>query len=323
MHALLNGEVVPVEELAGENKPEQWVQSSLKTLTQERLREFVEDTTAFMVVDSRRGLVQIWGKKEDRDKLKNVLQNYFFSLTQTKLKEMRLPLTVLRNLIRKYGPWLRDLKEEAGVEEITIYLKRGVLMITGSDEAQQDILEKIKACSNDASVKMEKSAAAENECGICFCPPDPDAKTYRLLSCGHHFCLSCLQNFLDHSISVKTFPIICVVEECAERLTLADIRIIYPHEEKQNRLFRAALEAHVAQKSKQNELKFCPTPDCCMIYKQSKEANPWTCTECGHQICSSCGQEPHPKKMTCAEYRIRSRILTRSGSGSASGVLNM
>ncbi|XP_072028304.1 uncharacterized protein [Amphiura filiformis] len=174
-------------------------------------------------------------------------------------------------------------------------------MLTVSEDSRETTREKIEECLKD--VNKVEDVSEEIECGICFCPAEPDEKTYRLLSCGHYFCLKCLQNLLQHNMTDKIFPVICPCEGCMESLTLVDIRTIIPEEEAQSKFFRAALEAFVSQK-KHSDLKFCPSPDCCMIYRRSQSGVMWACSECGHQICSGCGGDPHPGNMTCQEYKV-------------------
>ena len=303
LKTLLHGEEVSVEDFVEEEKSNQWVQRALHNLSQGRLEEFLnEDSTAFIDVDTRRRVIHIYGKEEDRDRYKESLRNYFASLTDTKPMSISIKGGILRVLVLKFGPWLEQLKDKPGVEDVTVDVKKGLLMLTVSEDARDVILGLITDCLKD--INKVEDTSDDIECGICFCPAERDEKTYRLLSCGHYFCLKCLQNLLQHHMADKAFPIVCPCEDCTDPLTLVDIRVIIPEEERQTKFYRSALEAFVTQKSKICELKFCPSPDCCMIYRQTKDGGTWTCTECGHQICSSCGQDPHPGDMTCAEYRI-------------------
>lgn len=301
LKTLLHGEEVHIEDFVGNDKSSQWIERALHNLSQGRLEDFLGDATpAFIDIDTRQRVIHIYGKEQDREDLKERLRDYFLSLTDTKpIKFNNIKGAILRALVLKFGPWLEQLKDEAGVEDVTINAKTGLMMLTVTEDSRDDIIQKIQECLED-----KVGDANDDECGICFCPAEPDEKTYRLLSCGHYFCLKCLQDLLQHNIADKAFPSICPRGDCTETLTLVDIRTIIPDEEtRTTKFFRAALDAFVSQK-KQNGFKCCPWPDCCMIYRQSKSSLPWTCTECGHQICSGCGGDPHPGNMTCAEYRV-------------------
>ncbi|XP_072029162.1 LOW QUALITY PROTEIN: uncharacterized protein [Amphiura filiformis] len=303
LKTLLHGEEVPIEDFVGADKSSQWMERALQNLSGGRLEEVLGDAkSSFIDIDRRRRVIHIYGKEEGREEFKMLLQGYFLSLTDTQpIKMQFIKGAILRALVLKFGPWLEQLKEEPGVEDVTIDSKRGLMMLTVSEGSRETTLEKIQECLKD--VNKVKDASEEIECGICFCPAEPDEKTYRLLSCGHYFCLKCLQNLLQHNMTDKIFPVVCPYEGCTEPLTLVDIRTIIHDEEAQIKLFRAALEAFVLQK-KEAVLKFCPSPDCSMIYRRSESVVAWTCTECGHPICSGCGEDPHPGNMTCQEYKV-------------------
>ena len=289
-----------MEDFVEEEKSNQWVQRALYNLSQGRLEEYVtEDSTAFIDVDTRRRVIHIYGKEEDRNHYKESLRNYFASLTDTKPLQISIKGGKLRVLVLKFGPWLDQLKKKTGVEDVTIDVKKGLLMLTVSEDVKDVIWGLIDDCLK--GFNKDEGASDDIECGICFCPAERDEKTYRLLSCGHYFCLNCLQDLLQNHITDKTFPIVCPCEGCTDPLTLVDIRIIFPDENVQSKAHRAALEAFISQ-NKQRDFKFCTSPDCCMIYRQSTKRELWTCTECGHQLCSGCGEDPHPE-MTCEKYR--------------------
>ena len=94
-------------------------------------------------------------------------------------------------------------------------------------------------------------------------------------------------------------------------MLLCDIRSLCQDEADRQHLHRLALEAHVAQGA-QGKLRFCPTPDCCMVYPIDEAGGVFVSPECRRSVCAQCGQEPHTGQ-TCDEARVRTSTPRRRG----------
>ncbi|XP_033639552.1 ATP-dependent RNA helicase DEAH12, chloroplastic-like isoform X1 [Asterias rubens] len=313
----IRGETVSLNDLCEEEVSFQIKYHILKLLHKNGLRHLTYGLEAHAMVDTRRHLIVIYGKDEVREVLKEQVKNYINIICKNKLKEISLTAGLsegctkgraIRALVRAYGPWLKKLVEETGAEAITLNMRQGNLLIEGDQNVFDNAHKMVRNCLQEAGQQAAirvggDDATTEVECGICYTAVEATEEVYRLSACSHGFHLQCLHEMFTVRLqnASKDYPIECPCEGCGLPMLLCDFRVLCSDETKRRRLFDLALESHVTQKS-EGKLKFCPTPDCHMIYKTTKDAGVFLCPECRNRLCSSCGSEPH-MGYTCVEFK--------------------
>ena len=311
LQEIIRPEVLHARDLTTEEASPMWIDKVLNKLTKERLPVILRRRKAHAYIHLRRQTIMMYGKENDRKSLKSDLEEFFTVAVRTMFREVNIPSRTggqngkaMRALIRQFGPCMDKLKITSGVDEIAVDLKNGILFIDGAEDAYNRLIEAVDEClivvtnSDDAGT----SETEPNECGVCFCPPsDGGSKPYRLAACGHFFCLACLKHHLKECGSTKKFPITC--PECDESIMLCDIKTIYPQMDQRQELFKSGFDAHVASDPNGN-IKFCPGPDCCLVYAKDDVGETQDCDECGYSFCNCCGEEAHPDGMNCKEFQV-------------------
>ncbi|XP_022080113.1 ATP-dependent RNA helicase DEAH12, chloroplastic-like [Acanthaster planci] len=313
----VQGETVPLSDLYHSVTSYQ-KKTKLLEMLQKALQHLLQDLDAYATVDGRRQAVVFFGKDQIRERLKRRFRDYTEIVCNQMLREIPLTASVsphctkgraIRALVKAYGPWLKDLQEKSGAS-IVMNTKLGVLLIEGNQKVFDKVHGMVYNCLKEAGLEEAISNEAQQpcediECGVCYTSIDSSDEVYRLSACSqaHGFHQECLIEMFKVRLkdSSKDYPIECPSEGCGQAMLLCDIRILCPEEDKRLRLYQLALEAHVAQRS-DGKLKFCPTADCCMIYRHTEDAQTFVCPECRARLCSSCAAEPHPGQ-TCEQFK--------------------
>ena len=310
LQELLRGDEIKAMSLIHGDVSTSWIDRVLDRLAYTYLVDILTEQRikAHATINNRRQTITLYGKESDRKALEKRLKKYFTLAVNTMFREVDISSRssgqkglAMRMLVRQYGTWLEKLKEESGVDSITVDLKRGVLLVDGLDAAYEKLICKVEDCLKELAVSSNSlKDQMDKECGVCFCSPsEAGSKPYRLASCGHFFCLACLKEHLKQSGISKRFPITC--PECDESIMLCDIKIVCPVDDERQNIFRAGLDAHVSQ-TPNGDIQFCPGPDCSMVYRRDNDGGTRECDECGMRMCVGCGEKPHPHDMSCAEF---------------------
>ncbi|KAF8191436.1 hypothetical protein K438DRAFT_1830505 [Mycena galopus ATCC 62051] len=122
------------------------------------------------------------------------------------------------------------------------------------------------------------------------------------LNCGHSYCTGCIRHFLTTAAETKLFPLSCVGDEgqCGLLVPIPTIQRYLAPPQFQHLLdvaFNSYLEQHP------QELKYCTTPDCRMVFGVTTTPTIVDCPSCFSCICSCCSADGH-EGMSCEEYRI-------------------
>ncbi|KAJ7460951.1 hypothetical protein B0H11DRAFT_158614 [Mycena galericulata] len=122
------------------------------------------------------------------------------------------------------------------------------------------------------------------------------------LGCGHTYCNSCIQHFLNTAASTKLFPLSCMGEEgrCGVPISIPAIQRHLPPSQFQH-LLEAAFVNFLDQHPQ--ELKYCTTPDCRQIYRATTAPAIVDCPSCFSSICPCCSQGAH-EGMSCEENQL-------------------
>ena len=270
---------------------------------QSEVKRIEQFTSTWIQADRRNNTVYLHGEDQDIATAKTLLTEVMDGLqtVQIPLKGNGQPLGVMKQLFAEFGPYLKGLAEQVGLglEQLTVNVRQHVLTVCSSLEKA----DKVKAVVANLSQGCPVSAVADGgegcpDCPICFTSLDIPA--YTLILCGHRFCYCCLVQQLSSAVRDKTYPIVCPAEDCGQPFTMKDFCYLVTNKDQKKELLQAAVEEYVQRNTK--NLRFCPTPNCTVVYKVTKSENVHQCLECLKATCTACHEEGHPG-LTCEEFK--------------------
>ena len=232
-------------------------------------------------------------------RLKLLGQHSHVASAQEKILKKITEIRSQRHVLPLELPLLRRLMVE-GLAELERTLEGTVLSLdvvarTLTVHGGNEIIQKAQR----AMAGLVHSTIAANlptaaDCPVCFCQAEDSIK----LSCGHSYCTSCLKHFLKSAPDTKTFPLRCVASQCTANIPLSIIRDLMSPNEEENVLETSFLSFV----QKQPEVyRYCPTPDCQILYRPGPQGTALRCPDCLIRICPSCHVEFH-EGLTCKEY---------------------
>ncbi len=121
---------------------------------------------------------------------------------------------------------------------------------------------------------------SESLCSLCLC--EVDAQRHRLELCGHIYCTSCLQQFLESCTRDRKFPITCCEDDCETKLAIKDIVVLLGEEEAVREMAKASIASFIMKNP--TDFRYCLTPDCPMIYRKKQNSN-FRCSLCKKEYC--------------------------------------
>ncbi|KAK1499050.1 hypothetical protein CCUS01_02671 [Colletotrichum cuscutae] len=144
----------------------------------------------------------------------------------------------------------------------------------------------------------ETTAVAEECCPVCW----TTAETPLKVKCGHVYCRDCFENFCQSTVGNGESGIRCLADEgaCNALFSLQELQDSLSSVTFEE-LLASAVTSHV--KSRPDEFRWCPTPDCQAIYRPTLQGPPkvFSCRGCSKTICASCNVDHRGK--TCAEHK--------------------
>ncbi|KZT27877.1 hypothetical protein NEOLEDRAFT_1059755 [Neolentinus lepideus HHB14362 ss-1] len=184
-------------------------------------------------------------------------------------------------------------------ENIILDVVARTLTVHGSQEEVERVH---RAVASMRAIKGIPITPRDSACPVCFC----DITDPTTLPCGHSYCRACLEHFLRSATEVATSALACITEistnpnnTCGNAIPLAVLRnLLSPDEEA--KLFETALVSHINARTQ--TYRYCPTPDCPVIYRPAEEGTVLRCPVCLNRICAACHVEFH-EGLTCAEHR--------------------
>ncbi|KAK1547609.1 hypothetical protein CPAR01_01576 [Colletotrichum paranaense] len=146
--------------------------------------------------------------------------------------------------------------------------------------------------------EQDKTTGADECCPVCWTTAENPLK----VKCGHVYCRDCFENFCQSIVGNGESGIRCLADEagCNALFSLQELQD-YLSSLTFEELLASAVTSHV--KSRPNEFRWCPTPDCQTIYRPTLQGPPklFSCRGCSNTICSSCNVDHRGK--TCAEHK--------------------
>ena len=268
---------------------------------QREVKRIEQFTSTWIQVDRRNNAVYLHGADQDTETAKTVLTEVMNGLQtlQIPLKGKGKPPGVMKRLFSKFGPELNGLAEHVGLglEQLTVNVRQHVLTVCSSMEKADQVKAVVASLSQNCPVSAATHDEDRPDCSICFTSLDIPA--YTLILCGHRFCYCCVSQQLSSAIRDKTYPIVCPAEDCGQPFTVKDFCFL-TNKDQRKELLQAAVEEYVQRHTK--DFRFCPTPNCTVVYKVTQSENVHQCLECLQATCTACHEEGHPG-LTCEEFK--------------------
>ena len=271
----------------------------------EWLKTVMEKTDTTIVADERILSVSIHGEKENQKSAIDMMEVYLQKLKTSKSKTLSLkgddkPPGLMKELMLRYEFDFKKLVQESGLQCIELNHRLHLITLIGEDRSIEDadvIINSVieSMIKNRKECKLQRTQT--RDCVVCFCPIE-EGEIYRLEVCGHPYCKDCVELQFILSVRNNTFPLSCSGEGCTELLAWKDIsnlslKTVVPV----NEVVRKATSSFVSKHMK--DYKYCPTPDCPLIYRVTDKECLFCCTECEIRICTACHNQFHDG-LTCA-----------------------
>lgn len=274
------------------------------------MKALERQTDTYIMLDRRNMQVKIFGPQRAVAAAEEKLVRELLSLNESKQLEIRLrgrnlPPDLMREVVRRFGPDLRGLKDKVPGVDLILRTRGHIISVRGSKGLKQNVEEIISELAQTLDSTVADRVVPEQSCPICLCELE---EPYRLEDCKHDFCRACLIDQCDSAMKSRDrsgfgFPICCAKEGCGTRLLLVDLRSLLP-QEKLDELFRASLGSFV--ESSGGVYRFCPFPDCPSVYcvtpSEMFPMGPFTCGACGVETCTMCHLEYH-EGISCKLYK--------------------
>jgi len=157
----------------------------------------------------------------------------------------------------------------SNARSVSLDLKSQSLLVQGDIKAAKRAAAFISRLTASEDNKLHNSVTESiNQCcPVCFCcPEDDETGTVVDLSCNHHYCASCFNDWMNGMQTVE-FPISCLADGCKHHIELDKLNQILPSETFIT-ILRKSLDNHV---NSNKHLQFCISPGCLGIYKIEKK----------------------------------------------------
>jgi ATP-dependent RNA helicase DHX8/PRP22 len=214
----------------------------------------------------------------------------------------------MKYLLSKFDPGLKQLENKVGVASIRLNPSCQVLTLFASENG----FDEVSALIDDCCEYLESALPAEEqhqhhhdeiECCVCFTIVKSPGDIFRLEYCGHVYCRECMS--LQVALSALSFPVECAADQCSKPFVWKDFlnlsRRIVGFD---LRSFVAnSLRSHAA--TNPNLVRYCPTPDCPIVYTVSHDnvmGERFFCANCGASTCTKCHDTFH-ERITCEENK--------------------
>lgn len=263
-----------------------------------------QETGTYILFDRHTLNLRVFGSPNKVALAQEKVIQSLLSLHEGKQLEIHLrgrdvPPDLMKQVIKNFGPDLRGLKEKVPGLDLSLNIRRQVVILHGNKELKPKVEEMIFEIARSSHHLVERFDSGPS-CPICLCEVEDG---YRLEGCGHLFCRLCLVEQLDSAIKNQgTFPVCCTHSDCGDPILLTDLRSLLLGD-KLDDIFRASLGAFVATSG--GTYRFCPSPDCPSIYRVADPGSagePYVCGACYSETCTRCHLEYHPY-LSCERYK--------------------
>ena len=270
-------------------------------------------TLTFVFPDYQTSSIKIYGTKTNmRQAYEQILQSLSVFQDGVQCYEISLrsgrPPGLMKYLLSKFDPGLKQLENKVGVASVRLNPSRQVLTLFASENGFDEVSDLIDDCTKDlksASPVEEKHQHHHDkiECCVCFTIVKSPGDIFRLEYCGHVYCRECMS--LQVAPSALSFPVECAAEQCSKPFVWKDFLNL------SQRMIGFNLQSFVASSLRShaaanpNLVRYCPTPDCPVVYTVSHDDDTgehFFCVHCGASTCTKCHDTFH-EGITCEQNK--------------------
>ncbi|KAJ7207207.1 hypothetical protein GGX14DRAFT_522233 [Mycena pura] len=250
--------------------------------------------------DARTRTVRLFGPETERIQARN---RALEKIAEVRARRHAFPLRkdLIRLLLRGK---MRQLQDEMGVEHLVLDVVARTLTVNGDDNHIRRVRAELVAL--ESGKILGAAADSESTCPVCFC----DLEDPVTLDCGHPYCRDCLQHYLRPTPQDPSFsPRKCVAEiissdpetsvPCGLHISYNIIRSLLTSAQEDS-LLHASFLTYINEHPL--DFKYCPSPDCEMVYRPTTMGSALQCPSCLIHICPACNVEYHDG-MSCAEHQ--------------------
>ena len=132
------------------------------------------ETGTYIIFDRQKINVQVFGSSDKVDMVTQKLVESLLNIHESKALEVRLqgnalPPELMKEVVSRFGPDLRGLKERVPGAEFSLNVHRQSILIQGSKEMKQKVDEIIDEVAQMAGTSLTKRIKSEADCPICLC----------------------------------------------------------------------------------------------------------------------------------------------------------
>jgi HrpA-like RNA helicase len=272
------------------------------------LQDTKETTSTYICRDPSTMVIKIYGDSKNKEAAKAAIEEkarQLFSdgalVTDLGLRGGGKAPGLMKHLVTRYGCDLNGMLEFEGVRRITLNPHLQLISVLATErglDAVRKCVEEVSVASQVVQRKME--GEYDFECVACFTTIDEPKEIVRLECCGHAFHIDCIE--IQLKPDTLMLPVRCAKEDCSEELVLKDFENL----QKKLKTFRmpvlvsAAIQSFMEKNTDAH--KYCPTPDCKMIYMQTEISREFICSSCSVSTCSKCHEQYHAG-LSCDVYK--------------------
>lgn len=258
----------------------------------QKLKRIEKDHGVVVIRNKRKGELRLYGPPEKCSSAESAIADMISADSSTDHIINLKPEEFQWACNGGFNTIVRALGENHATFDIVSTPKR--ILITGSQKEHEVALKIVNKREMRSNIE---NTTSEEDCAVCLTPAENPVPT----ECGHVYCIDCFECLCAAAGSAeKDFSISCLgaMGKCQVVFSLEELQ-----ENLSSRAFEDILEASFASYIQRHPqtFRYCPKPDCGMIYRITSTNEFNTCRKCLTVTCTSC-HVPHEGK-TCAEYK--------------------
>jgi len=258
----------------------------------QKLKQIQQDHGVIVVRNRRKAELKLYGSPEKCPGVESVIADMISAESSTVHIINLTPEEFQWACIGRFKMIAAAIGENNATFDIVSTPKR--ILIGGSEKEYEIVLRIVR--KRELTMQAE-TAAVKEDCAVCWTQAENPVFT----RCNHVYYIECFEGLCTAAGSgEKDFSISCYGDtgRCQVVFDLEELQ-----ENLSSKVFEDILEASFASHIQRHPqtFRYCPKPDCGMIYRATNTMKFNTCAKCLTVTCTSC-HNPHEGK-TCAEYK--------------------
>ncbi|CDW84022.1 ibr domain containing protein [Stylonychia lemnae] len=175
---------------------------------------------------------------------------------------------------------------------------------SSQDSETQRLIKQLQKEDDEAKRNERQNIDQEDNnltCAVCL-DDIVDDNILPLTSCDHFYHKECLESYFRVEIQDRRFPIKCPQDNCGKEIEIMDIQDVLAEDDLKK--FDEYNFSKIVDQ--QEDLSWCPTPDCGYAFFFEEGNYEHDCPKCGISYCLNCRVVFH-KKLTCEKYQTQTK----------------